>query len=62
MIAVQTVRDILGGLLVACSSYGLAGVGDDFALVATNRKISGFNGFVLDIAISSLPRSETDWS
>jgi hypothetical protein len=41
VIAVQTVRDVLGSLLIACSSNRLASIGDDFALVAMYREIFG---------------------
>jgi hypothetical protein len=51
MIAVQTIRDIVGDLLIARSRNRIPGVRHDFLLVCVNREIARL-GFSLGTALS----------
>lgn len=53
-IAVQTVGDVFGGFIIACSRDRLTGVGDDFLLFCTDWEIFRLKRFIFGHCI--LPR------
>jgi hypothetical protein len=52
MIAIQTVRDVFGGFLIAGSRDRFARVRDNFFLICVDREPSGLRGFSLGTVLS----------